>query len=364
MRIAKPWFRAANQTWYVWHNGKQVNLGKDERKAKKAFQKLINRGRPGEGQTVRQVVAAYWTWATRNLAQSTCDRRKPLLDSFSAFIEEKTPTLVADALKPFHVQRWIDANQKVKVQRKTGDKRETIESGKDITKTTENTRIGLIKGVMSWAKAMGYVDENPISSMKRPAAAVRQDFIPSDLWPQVVKLARDEPFRDYLTVMLASGARPQEMRKVTAANLSGERFVFAIDDSKGKKKSRVVYLPAEALAIVQKLCKAHPEGPIFRNSKGNAWTNNSIRCRFRYFKKKLKMPNLCAMTLRHSYAHFRLSSGQDALTISKLMGHTDTKMLATRYGHLEENADYMKAAANGVAFPTLSDIVPGPPAAI
>jgi integrase len=58
------------------------------------------------------------------------------------------------------------------------------------------------------------------------------------------------------------------------------------------------------------------------------------------------MPGLTATTLRHSYAHHRLTIGQDALTVAKLMGHVDTRMLSTRYGHLDANADYMRNAAN------------------
>ena len=50
----------------------------------------------------------------------------------------------------------------------------------------------------------------------------------------------------------------------------------------------------------------------------------------------MNMPKLCATTLRHSWAHHRLESGQDSLIVSKLMGHVDGRMLATRYGHIEE----------------------------
>jgi integrase len=77
-----------------------------------------------------------------------------------------------------------------------------------------------------------------------------------------------------------------------------------------------------------------------------------IRLRFRRRKRELKMPWLTATHLRHSFAHHRLSSGQDALTVSKLMGHVDTRMLATRYGHLDANTQFMLDAANAAPFPT------------
>ncbi len=61
-----------------------------------------------------------------------------------------------------------------------------------------------------------------------------------------------------------------------------------------------------------------------------------MNCRFKRLKRIMKMPKLCATTLRHSFAHHQLESGQDSLIVSKLLGHVDGRMLATRYGHIEE----------------------------
>jgi serine/threonine protein kinase len=47
-----------------------------------------------------------------------------------------------------------------------------------------------------------------------------------------------------------------------------------------------------------------------------------------------RMPKLCAYTLRHSYAHWQLTTGTDAPVVSKLLGHSDGRMLETRYGHV------------------------------
>jgi integrase len=353
MRIAKPWFRQQDGWWYVWFEGKQVKLAKDEGKAKAKYRAMLDRGTPLSDQTVREVLAAYWTWARRNLAPATTDRRKPILDSFSDSIR---PSLKADDLRPYHVQKWIEANDKCKVRKGKVSEGEAVRveaTDREISSTTEATRIGLIKGVMSWARSMGYVERNPIADMPKPRAKVRQEFIPGNLWPRVLELATDDCWREYLTVMLSSGARPQEMRKVTAKEFdeANKRFVFEIDDSKGKRISRVVYLPEDALAIVKRLVGEYAEGPLFRNRKGRPWTNNAIRCRFRFLKKELKMPNLTATTLRHSFAHHRLTSGQDALTVSKLMGHVNVTMLAMRYGHLDANVGYMQSAANAVPMP-------------
>ena len=217
---------------------------------------------------------------------------------------------------------------------------------------------------MNWAMSMGYIDSNPIAEMPKPSRVVRQDFLPPDTWQKVLDLATDQEFRDFLTVMLLTGVRVQEMFKFEAKHLDGARFVLPISKSKGRKRSRVVYLPPEALEIVKRLVELNPDGKLFRNRQGKPWNRNSIRCRFRRMKRELNMPDLTATTLRHSYAHYRLTSGQDALTVAKLMGHVDTRMIATRYGHLESNSDYMQEAANQIGFPGLPGAGPDIPSSV
>lgn len=358
MRPSRPWLRKSTGTWHVWLDGKQRYLGKDKDRAFEKFRRLTQAGVPGDF-TVRQVVQAYWKWAKQNHADSTLKRRKPILESFSKAMR---PTLKAQDLRAMHVQDWIDNRAKRRAAVRGGKRGEREESDKPLSPTTVGDYITLIKGVMNWAKGMGYIDRNPIENMPKPAARVRQEYLPPDTWPRVLELATDEPFRDYLTVMLASGARATEMFRFEAQHLHGNRFVLPIEESKGRKRSRVVYLPENALAIAQRLAKQYPEGPLFRNSDGNPWNKDSIRCRFRRLKRELKMPNLNPTTLRHSYAHHRLSSGQDALTVAKLLGHVDTRMLATRYGHLDANVDYMSQAANGVSFPSPPASDPSPSA--
>jgi integrase len=312
-------------------DGKQRYLGKDEAKAHQKFRKMCKTGVLVE-HTVRQVIDAYWKWARIDWAESTRVNRKPILESFKAAV---AGSLKAESLRGHHLDAWIDGCKRVK-------------SG-----TTRGDYITLIKGAMKWAKVRGYIDRNPIEDMPKPPRNVRQEFLPIDTWPKVLALATDQEFLDFLTVMLATGARPNEMMRFEKRHLIENRFVLPIIESKGRKRSRVVYLPTEALVIVQRLAAQYPAGPLFRNRYGLPWGRNSVRCRFRRLKRRLEMPQLAATTLRHSYAHYRLTQGQDSLTVAKLMGHVDTRMVALRYGHLEQNVEYM-SAANGVAFPGTS----------
>ncbi len=331
----RPWQRKSTGAWFVQIAKKKVYLGKNKREAFAKYHAIMHRKQTPTTYTVGQIVSFYLLWLESNRAAETAASRKGILEDFVEYVPVK---LKADAIKPHHVQSWIDDNKRIK------------------SPTTANYRIGLIKGVFSWAKRMGHLDENPLADMPRPRCKVRQDVLPVDVWPKLLKLCTDEPFKYFITVMLATGCRVQDMFKFEAKHFNGHALVLPIEDSKGNRSSNVIYLPKEALSIVKYLAVVeNPEGPLFRNSKGEPWNRNSVRMRFRRLKRELKMPGLCATTLRHSFAHYRLTQGQDSLTVSKLLNHADGRMLATRYGHLDQAKDFMLAAANAVPFPTMPD---------
>lgn len=58
--------------------------------------------------------------------------------------------------------------------------------------------------------------------------------------------------------------------------------MFRRTDSKGKRLSRVVYLPDKAFEVTERLCAKHGDDgrPLFRNSSRRAWTKDSVGCAF------------------------------------------------------------------------------------
>lgn len=331
MHIPKMWFRKQTNSYYVKIDGQQVNLGKEKAKAHKQYLKLLDTGNP-EQYTVRDILDARWKWLKKNRRPSTYKPRGPLLRSFG---ESLPKNFKASSLKPYQVQKWLDDNPR------------------PLSNTTHNYRITMIVGVFNWAKKMGYLERNPIKGMPKPDRTIREEFLPVDVWPKLLEAATDQQLLDWLTVMLLSGARTEEMFKVKAEHFDGDRFILPITDSKGRKQVRIIYLPEEALAIVERLVVENPKGAVFRNRRGVAWNKNSINGRFKRLKKVLGEPKLCATVLRHSFAHHRLTSGQDVLTVAELMGHKGTEMLAKRYGKIGQNVDYMKQEANRIAIPSL-----------
>ncbi|MEX2140513.1 MAG: site-specific integrase [Pirellulales bacterium] len=330
MREPKPFFRRQTQSWYVQIGNQQISLGRNKEAAWEEYHQIMAARRseqPTPNDSVVSIINKHLAWLKANRAEGTFNRAMQHLPHFGQHIG---PKMRVSALRPFHVQEWLD------------------EKYANCSDGYRNTVVTTIKRAFSWAAEFGYIHASPIAKMPKPPAGVREFVVSSDQWQAVLDAATDTAFREFLVVMLVSGARPQEMCRMEKRHFQPNfrRVQFPASESKGKKTPRSIYLPDEAFAIVSRLVEKQGEGYIFRNRLGNPWNKDSVNCRFRRMKRVLKLPKLCAYTLRHSYAHHRLVSGMDAHVVSKLLGHSDMRMLATRYGHLEQKPDYLATQAN------------------
>jgi hypothetical protein len=112
-RFRKPFFRVSRGLWYVWHGGKQVNLGPDKDAAFKQFYELKTQpaaapvAAVARSELVAVVVDAFLDFVQQHRSPETYRWYKDRLELFCNAIPA---TLTVDQLKPFHVQKWIDAN--------------------------------------------------------------------------------------------------------------------------------------------------------------------------------------------------------------------------------------------------------------
>lgn len=271
---------------------------------------------------IRDIISAYWHHHCRSLAQSTRDRRKPILDSFAKWCDT-----TADRLKPLHVLEWLQA------------------AYPSAGPTYQNTLITAVKGCFEWAEGMGLIESNPIRKLKKPRPKVRQEFLPHVKWQALLEAATDQQFRDFLVFMLATGCRPQEITKIEGRHFTGDRIEFPPEESKGRQETRVILLPGESREIVERLAAKWTSVSIFRNRRDRPWKRFAVRDRFNRLKVVLDEPKLCATVLRHSYCHHRLASGQPDHVVAILMGHRSTQMVQLRYGHLAKATEFLKKEA-------------------
>jgi integrase len=335
-RSPKPWYREDRQAWFVNINGRRHNLGTDEKEAKRKFHELMAAPEPKpvaaaaaeDGFSLAEVFEKFLEWCGKHRSPKTFEWTQYRVQMFINALGESVHMLVA-SLKPFHLMEWVD--------------RHTNPTDKKIAKWSSTYRRGIIAAVqrpLNWAVRMGYIRENPIRHIEKPGVTRRESVVTPDTWPKIRdRYEESDPFRQLLEFAWETGCRPEEVKKIEARHvqLGQHRIVFPKEESKGKKKARVIYMTPKAEAIIKPLIST---GFVFRNADGKPWQNYAINSRFCRLKKHLGV-KFCAYAFRHGFGTRKLEEGLDHLTVAALMGHSDGSMLAKFYSHIGEREDYL-----------------------
>lgn len=327
----KPFFRPKKNRWYVQLDGKHVNLGSDRDEAFRLYHEVMaNRKQPipvvapSSEPFLIEILDAFLDWCLKHRAERTHETYKERLEEFLDSLEDRR--MLARDLRPFHLQRWVDA----RADWNPGMKRGRLQS---------------VQRAFNWAVKQGILDKSPVAYMEKPPPGKREVIIDYPTYQRMLDLTATQAFRDLITVSWETGCRPQEIWRVEKRHLdtSGKRWVFPAKESKGKKKIRIVYLTELALEICQRLAAKHPTGPLFRNSDGLPWTRFAVSLVFGRMVKHLGR-KYALVDFRHSFTTRSLKAGVDPVTLSFLLGHADTSMLAKTYAHLDQEVGHLRDA--------------------
>jgi integrase len=386
-KTPKPWFRKG-RGWFVTIQGRQHNLGRDKKTAYHEYYRLMRQPagqRQVSGRSLAAIVDDFLEYVQNNRAAETYRWYRELLQKFILAHKD----FRVDDIKPFHVQRWVDAFT-------------------HLSKNSRRNHLRAVKRCLRWATSQGYIDRNPLQFLHVPAGEPREVVVSEDEYRQILKFAKPDSLRDLIVTTWETGCRPQESLRVEARHVDAvnQRWVIPPSEAKGERITRIVYLTDSAFEITQRLVKEYPTGKLFRNAKGDAWTSDSVNCavdrlRVRMGKEamnrqgesvteaeisafiptlkptrtsqgvirtktnaelrceaKVKLTTKLAMSLapryslyafRHSFATHALERGVDSVTVAILMGHSDPSMLAKVYQHLTQNPKFMLEQAKKAA---------------
>jgi integrase len=346
MRLYRPWYRAQTNTWYVEVLGKQQPLGKHPnhlgppKKGKAgwnpppeimtAFHRLMaedpaNLPKAGEVR-VAVVCDLFLDWSQKHHEPGTYEWYRHFLQDFC----ESYGAMPAADLKPLHVTRWLDAHSTW-----TGGRRNAVIC---------------VKRTFNWAESEGILTGNPLKTVKKPQQASRTRIVTEGEKKEILGAIRDGQFREFVYAMQETGARPGEVRKVTAENVNLEVGIWVLTAHKTFHKTgkpRVIYLNEEMVALTRKLVGLYPEGPLFRGPiSKRGFTSNGVRCRFRTLRKKLPhLKDVIATAYRRSFATGALENGVGIAQVAELLGHVDTKMVSRHYSQLSQQVQHMRDMA-------------------
>jgi integrase len=336
MRFPKPFFRASKQAWYLQLGKRQVSLGKDRDEAFARYRQYLlhEEGKSlatDQELTVAEICDLFLEHSEHNHAVETYRWYLHFLSDFCGYVKK----LKVVDLKPFNVTKWMQT--------------------KSWGPTSQNRVIGGIKRVLNWALGEGLVGDNPLKLMKKPTSKRRERYLTAAERRQILAAAKGQDFRMFLFAMSQSGARPGEIRLVTANDLNFEQGAWILEKHKTAKKTgkpRIIYMTPPLRRLCERLVAKSPTGPIFRNSRNQPWTKNAIQLRFRQLRKKLGLdPGVVAYCYRHAYITDALERGVSDATVAALVGHESTDMIHRHYSHLSEKRSFLSNAATQIMKP-------------
>lgn len=345
-RTPRPWYRAAKDVWVVELDGRQVWLARGKgarREADAALRRLQverDRGRgrlpPTGGVTVGELVASYRADLRRRVeAGELSSYRAADVQRRLAGLVEALGRELAEEIRASEVTAWVASHM-------------------GWGATTRADAVAEVRALFRWALRDRRIAANPIEGLRAGHRAERRALvIDPDEVLGVAEWITSAPFRDLYLFLALTGARPKEARSLEARHIDWDRAMAVRADHKSyhrTRKARVIHLPWPTYLIAWRASQTHPDGPIFRNSRGNVWTKDAINCQVRRIRQRSgRGAELVAYALRHGFATRLLESSGDLALGAAALGHSSTAMLSRVYGHLEGRHAHVRAAIDAIS---------------
>ena len=332
-RQPSPHFYESRKAWYVEINGKQILLAKGKgakAEAHAVFHRLMADGAvPSKRNelSVEHLIDLFLDWCQSRVASETWVGYQRKLQSFILMYGKSR----ALDIRPMHVSRWLDSH--------------------DWNDTTKCGYVTAVKRSYSWARKQGHIELDPVIDSEKPSPSRRTKVLTAEQYRTIlahIDTPRRSAFRDLIVGLWETGCRPSELVTLTADRVEIDRRRWIVLNKTRKatgRPTRRVMLTDPALELSRRLLKRRPEGLVFVNHRGRAWTWNAMACMFADIRTELGYgAEVTAYAFRHRYGTDALLNGMEVATVATLMGHTSTTMVMRHYSHLdEEDAHLLKA---------------------
>lgn len=308
-------------------------------KARAAF---AERGKPAvKPLTVAEAAAHYMDWYRGHKKAVSHAERYLRLFVLPAFGDRTVASLEKAEIERWH--RKIAATpprlrtRKGKAQRFA--KRATDAEGVRARKATANRILTVLKAMLNRAakdypkrvgEGMEWREAEPFEKVDKP----RVRFLTAI---EATRLANacEPDLRALVRAALLTGARFSELASLRVADFNADTAQLYLAPGKSDR-ARYVPLNGEGAALFASLAAGRPgEAPMLTKASGAAWRRDHHRDAFAAAQARAKISPACTFhDLRHTYASLLAQAGADLLTISKLLGHADTRITARHYAHL------------------------------
>ena len=292
--------------------------------------------------TVKEASERYLAWYREN--------RKGIAMAESAVRAHILPTLGEKKLAELTtkgIKEWLEKIAATPARLRTGKFAKKLNHrpaaktaiDKRARKSTANRILTVLKAILNKAYADGYITGNTTWSKVKPFENVDEARIRflTDAEAQRLVNACPSDLRALVRAALLTGARRGELAALIAADVNLKTAQIYIAESKSDKPRHIPLNPEGLEHFREAITGKIGDQLVFTRSDGAAWGHN-------YHVRALKLacdgakvkPMVSFHELRHTYASHLAQAGVDLLTISKLLGHSDTRITAKHYAHLAD----------------------------
>lgn len=251
-----------------------------------------------------------------------------------------------DQIKPEHVEQfklWRIKQKKSPPAKKVKKQGASPKTDKALKPATVNRELACLKMMLNYfIKSDVLTKANPVSRVKFLAENNEQMRVLTHDEERRYLMAASQPLQDVATLMLETGARPEEICRLKRDSINLEQGYLSIPFGKTKAARRKIPLTARACAVLEKrMVKAEGEY-LFAGGRGGSEAGKPIvklNNAHRGAVNRAKLTPFRLYDCRHTFATRAAEAGVDLVTLAAMLGHSRVQMVM-RYAHPTEEHQF------------------------
>ena len=197
--------------------------------------------------------------------------------------------------------------------------------------STVSRRLAAISAWFRYAEAEGFIEANPMASVRRPR--VSRESVSTGLdkteLSSLVGAAKTDSIQSYALILLLSmnGLRISEALGINLDDLGTERGHVTIKIRRKGGKVGVCPLNSITAGAIAHLAAVRDDGPLFRTGEGRMTRQGSWRLVRKLAKRAMpeKAEEVHPHSFRHAFATLSLDAGAPLHVVQDAMGHSDPR---------------------------------------
>ena len=335
-KSVSPWWNGQKGKWFVWHQGKQVNLKTDdEREAFRRWHRLMGGVLPEPVPTIPKAITPKATTLTV----------KQLADDFLRDAEGRMTPRCRKNYVLFLNALTLD-HGRTEAEILTPEAVEAVSRMPSWSSTHRANFLGAVVTVYRWGMKGKRLTLNPVDGVRKPPKASRgsEAIISREDHERLIAHAKPV-FADFLRLLWMTGARPGELTSITVEMVRKmNNGVMPLTHHKNahKGKGRTLILSPEAIAVLNRRAEGCEGERLF------GWKETQVTNRMTELRKRAGVSKAIAYGYRHTFATDALANGVPDATVAALLGHCDTSMIHRHYSHLSSRTQTLRDALGKV----------------